>query len=88
MGEACAPGLAFRLRTAARAYAAGTLVQEVAFMKKLLALSAVGALAPLSFSANAFGFGHMGHGGGAFGLVLLVVLVVAVAVVIKTSEKG
>ncbi len=57
-------------------------------MKKLLALSSVGALAPLSFSANAFGFGHMGHGGGAFGLVLLVVLVVAVAAVIKTSEKG
>jgi hypothetical protein len=59
-------------------------------MKKLLAFSAVGALAPLSFSANAFGFGHFGHfghGGGGFGLLLVIVLVLAVVAIIKTSEK-
>jgi hypothetical protein len=55
-------------------------------MKKLLPFSAAGALIPLSFSANAFGFGHFGHGGG-FGLLLVVVLVVAVVAVVKLSEK-
>jgi hypothetical protein len=57
-------------------------------MKKLLGFSAAGALAPLSFSANAFGFGHFGHsGGGAFGLLLVIVLVLAVVAVVRTSER-